>query len=131
MESCSCNRWKGQINENSKALAYWNTYPELNHNEIVGWESPENLLKMTEGVVLRANDDLNRINKRIEVTTEIQRKVMSGVTDIFAQGTSELAKMFSLIYIGDYVSLYLALAYGNDPTPVKKIDHLKNELSKI
>lgn len=123
-------RWKGQINENSKAIAYWNTYPELNHNEIVGWESPAELLKLTEIINLRDKQDLPRIHKRLDVTKQVSEKVMSGVTDVWAMGNSDLAKMFSLIYIGDFVSLYLAIAYGNDPTPVKSIDFLKGELAK-
>jgi glucose/mannose-6-phosphate isomerase len=133
--SCSwkavvATRWKGQINENSKALAYHNTYPELNHNEIVGWESPVDLLKVTEIINLRDEHDLPQIQKRIDVTKLVSSKVMAGVSDIWARGESDLARMFSLIYIGDFLSLYLALAYGNDPTPVKSIDFLKGELAK-
>ncbi|HHT62692.1 MAG: bifunctional phosphoglucose/phosphomannose isomerase [Bacillota bacterium] len=121
-------RWKGQINENSKALAYYNILPELNHNEIVGTEVPEQLLKEIELVVLRSEDDHPRVQKRIEITKEIIGERVSGFTEIWGEGKSLLARMFSLTYLGDYTSVYLALLYGIDPSPVHLITQLKNKL---
>lgn len=123
------SRWKGQINENSKHLAYWNAFAELNHNETVGWENPK-LTKDIHLIVLRDNED-ERMSKRIEVTSSIIRPHVHGITEIKSRGKSDIARMFSLIYVGDFVSWYLAMLNGADPTPVKVIDHLKNELSKL
>lgn len=123
-------RWKGQINENSKAPAYWNIFPELNHNEIVGFEEPEDLLKKLEVVILRDSNDHPRVQKRMEITKEIIRDKVSGLSEMWSRGESKLARLFSLTYTGDYLSVYLASMYGIDPTPVKKIDYLKNKLAE-
>lgn len=123
-------RWKGQINENSKAMAYWNIFPELNHNEIVGFEKPEELLNQLEVIILRDQADHPRVQKRMEVSKTIIKDKVSGVTEVWSSGASVLARTFSLTYTGDYVSVYLAALYGIDPSPVKMIDYLKNELAK-
>lgn len=123
------SRWKGQINENSKHLAFWNAFSELNHNETVGWENP-NLTREIHLVILRDNEDV-RMKKRIEVTSEIIRPHVHGITEVSSRGVSDIARMFSLIYFGDFVSWYLAMLNRADPTPVKVIDHLKKELAKI
>lgn len=122
-------RWKGQINENAKAPAYWNVFPELNHNEIVGFEEPTELLKNLEIVILRDRNDHPRVQKRMEISQEIVKDVVSGVTEVWSIGESRLARLFTLTYIGDFVSVYLATLYGIDPTPVKNIDFLKNKLA--
>jgi len=126
----AATRWKGQINENGKTAAYWNVFPELNHNEIVGFEAPPGLLKELEIIILRDQDDHPRVQKRIEITKALLEKVVSGVTEVNSVGNSRLARIFSLTYLGDYASVYLAVLYGIDPTPVRMIDFLKNELIK-
>lgn len=123
-------RWKGQINENGKAPAYWNIFPELNHNEIVGFEEPQELLKKLEIIILRDKYDHPRVQKRMEITKEIIKEKVSGINEVWSSGESKLARLFSLTYIGDYVSVYLASMYGIDPTPVKNIDYLKNKLAE-
>jgi len=123
-------RWKGQINENSKAPAYWNVFPELNHNEIVGFAEPAEMLKHLEIIVLRDKHDHPRVQKRMDISREIIKDVVSGVTEIWSSGEGHLARMFSLTYTGDYVSVYLAALYGIDPTPVKNIDFLKKKLAE-
>ena len=122
-------RWKGQINENAKAPAYWNVFPELNHNEIVGFEEPAELLKNLEIVILRDQNDHPRVQQRMEISQEIIKSVVSGVTEVWSMGETRLARLFTLTYIGDFVSVYLATLYGIDPTPVKNIDFLKNKLA--
>ena len=123
-------RWKGQINENAKAPAYWNVFPELNHNELVGFKFPESLLKQLHVVILRDDRDHPKVQQRIEITKNIISKVVAGVTDVRSSGGGPLSRTYSLIYSGDYTSLYLAYLYGIDPGPVEVIDFLKNELSK-
>ncbi|MFZ5597152.1 MAG: bifunctional phosphoglucose/phosphomannose isomerase [Bacillota bacterium] len=124
-------RWKGQINENAKAPAYWNVFPELNHNELVGFQFPESILKQIQVVILRDDQDHPRVQKRMEITRSIISKKVAGITDVRASGGGPLARAYSLIYSGDYTSLYLAILYGVDPGPVEVIDFLKNELAKV
>ncbi len=122
-------RFKGQINENTKAPAYWNVFPELNHNELVGFEVPQELLEKLHIVMLRDEDDHPRVSIRMDVTRGIVAKAVSGVEEIKSTGEGKLARLYSLIYTGDYTSVYLAALYGIDPGPVKIIDYLKSELA--
>lgn len=122
-------RFKGQINENAKAPAYWNVFPELNHNELVGFEVPKELLEKLYVVILKDEEDHPRVKIRMEITRGIVAKAVSGVTEIKSSGQGVLARMYSLIYVGDYASVYLAALYGIDPGPVRIIDYLKAELA--
>ncbi|MDD2496954.1 MAG: bifunctional phosphoglucose/phosphomannose isomerase [Desulfitobacteriaceae bacterium] len=124
-------RWKGQINENSKAPAYFNVLPELNHNEIVGTEVPGDILEKVELVFLRDWEDHPRVAKRFEITKEIIGDRVSGVTEVWGEGNCLLSRMMTVTYIGDYTSAYLALLYGIDPSPVKLITLLKNKLAEV
>ncbi|MGR6837058.1 bifunctional phosphoglucose/phosphomannose isomerase [Syntrophomonas erecta] len=123
-------RWKAQINENAKAPAYYNVFPELNHNEIVGFEVPKELIRQMVLVILRDSGDHERIKKRLQITTDIIRDRVKHIIEVPSQGTSYLARFYSLVYVGDYASAYLALEYGLNPTPVQVIDFLKAELAK-
>lgn len=123
-------RWKGQINENAKAPAYWNVFPELNHNEIVGFEKPEELLRKLWVVILRDRGDHPRVGYRMEITRRVIAGRVAGVTEVTSSGDGMLARLYSLIYLGDWASVYLAVLYGIDPGPVRVIDLLKRELAK-
>ncbi len=122
-------RWKTQINENSKAWAFYEVFPELNHNAIVGYEFPAEMKVLV--VLLRSPKFDPRIMLRYQVTCELlaQRNISYEIID--AEGEGPLSQMLSLILFGDYVSYYLALLYQTDPTPVTAIDHLKQRLSKV
>jgi glucose/mannose-6-phosphate isomerase len=124
-------RWKCQFNENSKNICYYNVFPELNHNEIVGTEAPQALLNQTEVIILRDRDEMKQIERRLQVTAEIMKSRGISVTEVFARGKSLLTRLFSLIYIGDYVSFYLAILNRIDPTPVEAIAYLKQKLAEI
>lgn len=121
-------RWKGQMNENAKVPAYWNVFPELNHNEIVGFQFPREILEKIHVIILRDGRDHARVQKRIEITKDVIKDVVDGYTEVWASGEGALSRLFSLIYTGDYASVYLAALYGIDPGPVKVIDFLKREL---
>jgi len=125
-----CLRWKTQINENSKSLAYPVVFPELNHNEIVGWEGMEELRKSLAIIILRDKGDQERVKKRIEITKSVLGERPGGLEEIWSEGNSLLARIFSLIYLGDWVSFYLAILDGVDPTPVKPIELLKRRLAE-
>jgi glucose/mannose-6-phosphate isomerase len=120
-------RWKGQFSENSKKLAYSNVVPEMNHNEIMGWEVEDEGIR--PGVVLlRWAGDNEQMAKRFGFLREVvsRRAVLCG--DYTGEGRGFLAQMFSLIVLGDYASVYLALLRGVDPTPVGTIEKLKVHL---
>jgi glucose/mannose-6-phosphate isomerase len=123
-------RWCTQINENSKSLAHFAVFSELNHNEIVGWENPKEILKRIFIFILRDRDEKEKIKKRIEITTELIKEFAGEVMDVYSEGKSQLAKFFSLIQKGDYLSFYLARNYKVDPLPVKKIQELKRRLAE-
>lgn len=122
-------RWKTQINENANSPAYAHVYPELNHNEIVGFDVPGAALELIRVITLRARDLHPRIGKRIEITTQELLGPCNGV-EVRAEGESPLAQLFSLLYVGEYLSAYLGLSYGIDPTPVQKIEQLKRRLAE-
>jgi glucose/mannose-6-phosphate isomerase len=121
-------RFRQQINENSKMLCWHHTFPEMNHNELVGWTTKNDMLAV---VTFHTTFDYDRTKKRYEVCKPIFEKYSSGVTDIFAKGESRLEQFFYLINIGDWISCYLADIKGIDAVEVNVIDHLKGELAKF
>jgi glucose/mannose-6-phosphate isomerase len=102
----------------------------LNHNETVGWEAPETLTKKYSIVLIRDHDEPPEIRRRIETTTALVFNRAKKVLEISAEGEGKLAKMFSVLCIGDFVSVYLAILQSKDPTPVKIIEKVKKELAK-
>lgn len=124
-------RFKGQICENSKQLAFFNFFPEFNHNELVGWGLVEDFKDKLYTVIIRDKDDHKRVTPRMKIVADIIRDRGVDVLEFETSGPNLLARMFSAIQFGDFVSLYLALLNKIDPTPVKVIDHLKGELAKI
>ena len=125
---CVVARWRGQIAENAKALSSSHLFPEMNHNEIMGWMHPRNVLKDITALILRDKQDHPRVSKRMDITMSIIRKEGVKVVEVHSLGQSLLARLFSLVYIGDFVSLYLAALNGVDPTPVAVIEGLKAKL---
>lgn len=124
-------RMKTQFNENSKVPAKCEVFPELDHNEIVGWEAPRKLTKGFSVILLRDRDEPPEIRARIDVTKKLAlNKKVSKVLELYGRGNSKLAKMLSAMYIGDFASIYLALLYGVDPTPVDMIAKMKREIEK-
>jgi glucose/mannose-6-phosphate isomerase len=130
LTSCISLRWKCQFNENSKALAYVGEFPELNHNEIVGWQGLKAFNAPAEVIVLRDRSEHPRVAERIGITLEVMKGDGVQTREVWSEGQSLLARIFSLIYLGDFVSIYLAVLYGEDPTPVRRIDELKKRLSE-
>ena len=124
-------RWRNQFNENSKVLAFSNVLPELNHNEIMGWEAPPEVLNNFNILFLRDEAEFSRNRKRLEISKDIFQKNHVPIFEVFSEGTSLLARIFSLIYIGDWVSYYLALLYKKDPIKIDSIQRLKDTLSEI
>jgi len=123
-------RFRGQLAENSKALASAHVFPEMNHNEIVGWQNPKKMFKNFVVVMLRDKGVNPRVTKRMDITSEILKKEGVEVLEIWSRGEDVLSKIFSLIYIGDFISYYLAILYGIDPTPVERVTYLKKRLAQ-
>jgi len=124
-------RWRNQFNENSKVLAFSNVLPELNHNEIMGWEAHPDVLKGFNILFLRDEEEFSRNRKRLEISKDIFNKNGIPIFEVFAEGKSLLSRIFSLIYIGDWISYYLALLYKKDPIKIDSIQLLKDTLSTI
>ncbi len=124
-------RWRGQIEENAKTVAYGNFFPEMNHNEIVGYSTLKDLLSRFVVLYLLDGGDHPRVAARFSFVKEIIRPYCSNVIEVRSQGKSLLARMFSLIYLGDWTSYYLAIKKNVDPTPVGNIDMLKKNLSEL
>ncbi len=122
-------RWAGQLAENAKTLAHWAELPEMNHNEIVGWERNPDLLARTAAVFLHSSDDDERINRRMAVTQGLVRPAGGVVLEATAVGTSRLARLLALVHLGDWTSYHLARRTATDPTPIVKIDQLKAALA--
>ncbi|OAN64124.1 bifunctional phosphoglucose/phosphomannose isomerase [Balneola sp. EhC07] len=124
-------RWRGQIEENSKMIAFGNLIPEMNHNEIVGWEHIAHLAGRLTVVMLKDRDDNPRVTKRMEIVKELVMDQALSVIEISTIGNSRLERMFSLVQLADWVSMYLALLNEIDPTPIAKIDILKSKLAEV
>jgi glucose/mannose-6-phosphate isomerase len=123
-------RWRGQFSENAKMLAYGNLYPEMNHNEIVGWKLNKDILKKISVIFLRDITDNRRIGARMNITKSIYRELSDSIIELSSNSHTFLARVFDFIYLGDWVSFYLAILNNVDPTPVDVISNLKKELSK-
>ena len=121
-------RFRQQINENSKMLCWHHVFPEMNHNELVGWTTKNEDLAV---ITFHTSFDFNRTVKRYEVCKPVFKKYSAGVKDIYAKGNSKLEQFMYLIHLGDYISVFIADIRKIDAVEVNIINHLKNELSKF
>jgi len=125
------NRWRCQINENSKYLCSHHTFPELNHNEILGWiKAEEQGVRKYSGAVLADGCESMKMLTRLRVTEQLVGEKCK-FTRVESEGATLLEKMLSLILFGDFVSLYLAALNGVDPENIDSINVLKDELSRV
>jgi len=122
-------KWKISINENAKNVAWCNQYPEFSHNEFIGWTShPQD--KPYAVVDLRSNLEHPQIQKRFEVTERMLSGRRSAPIVVEAKGENILEQLIWVVVLGDFVSLYLAILNGLNPTPVDIIEKMKQELAK-
>jgi len=124
-------RFRGQINENAKQLAYSATLPENNHNELVGWKNIGPLDDILISICLKDRKMNDRVVFRMRFMAEVQEKLGVEAIVLESIGDTLLARMFSLIQLGDWASYYLAILNKENPMPVKIIDKLKSELKKV
>jgi len=124
------HRWKTQLNENSKAWAFYEVFPELNHNAVVGYQFPPDLDGKIIVVLLRSPLLSPPIQLRYQVTCQLLEQARVDYQIVDGMGTSPLSQIMSLVLFGDYVSYYLAVLNKIEPSPVKAIDYLKEQLAK-
>lgn len=131
VSSTAAQRWKTQINENAKMPAWWSALPELDHNEIVGWETlPETTRDLLGIIALTDEADHPRVANRLGHTSALTESAVPWLAEVAAKGDSELARLISLTVCGDLVSYLLAIEAGVDPVPVDTIEKLKELLAK-
>jgi len=117
--------WKIKFNENAKTAAFWNFFPELNHNEMVGYTHPQGPFRV---IMLRDPEDHPKNLKRFEVTSGLLREQGISVDVLDMEGKNVFNRVFSSLLLADFASYHLALTYGIDPTPVVMVEKLKRML---
>jgi len=131
--------WKIKFNENSKVLAFWNFFPELNHNEMVGYtiqkskiknQNENSKCKNFHAVILQDKNDNPRILKRMMLTANLMEESGAKIEFVEIKGKDTLEKIFNNLLLGDWASYYLALAYKIDPEPVKIVEEFKKRLTE-
>lgn len=121
--------WKIKFNENSKTPAFWNYFPELNHNEMVGFSQLEKKNNF-HFIIIKDNYTHERNLKRMDLFGDLLKEKGSGVSFVDFQKGSLLSGVFAMLLLGDWVSYYLALENKVDPTPVKMVEDFKKLMEK-
>jgi glucose/mannose-6-phosphate isomerase len=120
--------WKISINEDAKNVASWNSFPEFDHNEIVGWTSHP--IQKPFGIVqLQSNLDNPRIAKRWAETNRLLSGQMPAPIEVMAKGQTQIEQLLWAIQLGDFVACYLAILNGVNPVKTPIIDKLKAALA--
>jgi glucose/mannose-6-phosphate isomerase len=122
-------KWKISFNENAKNVAWWGEFSEFNHNEFMGWTSHP-IDKPYAIIDLRSSFEHERIQKRFDLTAKLLSGRRPAPHTIQAVGETLLEQLLYIMALGDFVSLYLALLNGINPTPVELIEKFKAELAK-
>ncbi len=122
-------RWKTQFNENSKVWATFEQLPEAHHNSVVGYSLPEDVRARTFAILLRPANLHPRIGLRYRVTRDLLAREAIDHQVVEGRGGSALSQILSTVLIGDYVSYYLAIAQGIDPSPVPNIEYVKGRIA--
>ena len=122
-------RWKTQINENAKQPCFAHELPELDHNELVGWEGAPDVGRFS-AVFLDDCDAHPRVKARMELTERLIADSAAASFRVETRGQSTFERVISLVLLGDLVSLYLAVLRGVDPGPIRLIEQLKAELAE-
>ena len=125
---CLARIWKIKFNENSKIPAFYNYFPELNHNEMVGFTQINKKNNAFHVIILRDKNDHLRSLKRMKFFANLMKTKGIEVDFIEIKNGDLLFKIFSTLLLGDWVSYYLALEYKVDPTPVKIVEEFKKKL---
>ena len=123
-------RWKNQLNENAKSWAFFDVLPEAHHNSVVGYPFPS-AVRAGSLVVLLTSPLLSpRHRLRLEITREVLHRERVAYEEVIGEGKAVLSQMMGLLYLGDWVSYYLAGLHGVDPSPTPTIELLKERLAQ-
>jgi len=125
-------RWQIFIYENAKAYSAIGIFPELSHNQMMGWLGIQDSFKDFIFILLRNPDEHDAMKKRVEASKNIliEKFGEDKVIEVYPQGETTLEHIFSLIYLGDWISYYLAILKGIDPTKVELVEKLKTMLKE-
>jgi glucose/mannose-6-phosphate isomerase len=123
-------RWKGEFNENSKAWAFFESFPELDHNAVVGYQFPLEVKERIVVLLLRSSSFNPRNLLRYDITAELLAKAGIACQFVEARGRSALAQVLSLVHLGDYASFYLSMLNEVDPTSTDAINFVKQRLAQ-
>jgi glucose/mannose-6-phosphate isomerase len=123
-------RWRAQLAENAKMLSFHHLLPEMDHNEIVGWQENPDLLRRCRAVFLTGSHEHPQVARRIEITAELIQPFAAGVEIVRPSAGSVIEELLELVLLGDYVSLFASAAHGVEPVPVERISRLKALLQK-
>lgn len=118
-------RWKNQINENSKALAHINCFPEILHNEVASYTKNISVYENLS-IIFLIDQEYKNVTRQVISLKQIIQNYLP-IMELNPLGDLPLEKMFSLIYLGDFVSVYLAYLYQQDPTPIQLIERIKSK----
>jgi glucose/mannose-6-phosphate isomerase len=121
-------RWRQQINENSKMLCWHHVFPEMNHNELVGWTGGDNRVAV---LLLRNEDDHRRSQVRMELCKKLMGEKCDTIIELWSKGTSRIQRSLYLIHLGDWLSIDLAELRNEDAVAIPAIIYLKGELAKV
>ncbi len=124
------NRFKCQINENSKMHAFHNAFPELNHNEIIGWETYDERVAKLKAVFIEEVTTHVQIKKRFAITSELLTKAGVEIISLSSAEASFQERLLDLIYLADWISYFLAIQRGKDPSEIEYIHLLKKRLAE-
>jgi glucose/mannose-6-phosphate isomerase len=131
LAAVAAQRFKCDLNEYGKTPAFYNVLPELDHNEIIGWNQLSDLTSSSFVLILlRDPDDHPRVALRFEITAKLIKDKLAEMVEIHAEGRSALARLLSLIFVTQLAAIYVGLGYGVDPGPVEVIQKLKSELAE-
>ncbi|GAB6281477.1 MAG: bifunctional phosphoglucose/phosphomannose isomerase [Ignavibacterium sp.] len=122
------NRFKAQLNENSKIHAFQNSYPELNHNEIIGWENFDEF--QLQAKVINIVDEIYhpQIKKRFSITSELIQNKGVDIIELSSDGSSFKERLLDLVYLIDWITFYTAILREKDPSEIDYINLLKKKL---
>lgn len=120
-------RFRQQINENAKMLAWHHVIPEMNHNELVGWRDKDASRVV---ILIRNESDYERTQMRMEINKKVIKKYTPNLIELWSKGKTYFEKVFYIVHLTDWVSVYLADLHGVDAMDIKVIDHLKGALAK-
>jgi glucose/mannose-6-phosphate isomerase len=120
-------RWKAEMNENAKVPAFWSSLPELDHNEVEGWSDGQGERFIV--IALRHEGEHPEVAARFPLSLDVARSSGAAVEEVWARGGSALARLLTLVLLGDVTATYLAIARGVDPTAMDTITRLKRALA--